>query len=124
MDSTILILYVEDDFLVALPVLELLERSGFQVEQITNGAEAIARLEVEPHPAALVTDIRLPGSDGWDVARRAREHFPTIPVVYASGDSASEWSAKGVPQSIMLQKPFAEVQRKHPARAAGALDRV
>lgn len=110
MDASILILYVEDDFLVALPVVELLEHSGFQVEHIANGAKAVERLDIEPHPAALVTDIRLPALDGWDVARRAREHFPTIPVVYASGDSAGEWSAKSVPESIMLQKPFAEAQ--------------
>ena len=49
-------------------------------------------------------------SDGWKIACEARELFPEIVVVYASGDSASDWSAMGVPDSIMLQKPFAEAQ--------------
>lgn len=31
-------------------------------------------------------------------------------VVYMSGDSAEDWSSKGVPNSIMLSKPFAPAQ--------------
>jgi FixJ family two-component response regulator len=59
----------------------------------------------------LVTDIRfrqLP--DGWDVARCAREINPQIPIVYISGDGAPDWASKGVPDSIMLEKPFARAQ--------------
>jgi CheY-like chemotaxis protein len=61
---------------------------------------------------ALVTDINLgPGKmDGWEVARHAREVDPDFPVVYVSGDSAEEWASKGVPNSIMLTKPFAPAQ--------------
>jgi hypothetical protein len=33
-----------------------------------------------------------------------------LPVVYMSGDSAHEWSANGVPESVILQKPFVLVQ--------------
>ena len=47
---------------------------------------------------------------GWDVARAAREQFPTLPVVYVTGDSAHEWAAHGVPNSILLSKPFVEAQ--------------
>jgi DNA-binding response OmpR family regulator len=60
---------------------------------------------------ALVTDIRLRGRiNGWEVARQAREIDPTFPIVYISGASADDWPSKGVPNSIMLQKPFAPVQ--------------
>ena len=56
-------------------------------------------------------DIRLgAGPDGWAVARRARELVPTMPVVYMSGDSSPEWSSKGVPNSLMVAKPFAPAQ--------------
>ena len=61
--------------------------------------------------SALVTDIRLKGDqDGWQVARRARELNPQLPVVYMSGDSAVEHTSQGVPHSIMVQKPFAPAQ--------------
>jgi DNA-binding response OmpR family regulator len=60
---------------------------------------------------AVITDIRLgAGPDGWAVARRARELVPTMPVVYMSGDSSHEWSSKGVPNSLMVAKPFAPAQ--------------
>jgi len=48
--------------------------------------------------------------DGWEVARQAREINPQFPVVYMSGASAADWPAKGVPNSMMLEKPFAPAQ--------------
>jgi CheY-like chemotaxis protein len=61
---------------------------------------------------ALVTDINLGRGqiDGWEIARHAREIDPEFPVVYMSGDSAEAWASKGVPNSIMLAKPFAPAQ--------------
>jgi len=60
---------------------------------------------------ALVTDINLRDSmDGWEVAKRAREIDPEFPVVYMSGAHAEDWASKGVPNSIMLAKPFAPAQ--------------
>ena len=55
----------------------------------------------------LITDIRLgAGKTGWDIARHLRNAKPVILVVYMNGDSAIHWSADGVPESIMIQKPF------------------
>ena len=60
---------------------------------------------------ALVTDINLQGKmDGWEVAQHAREIDPVFPVVYMSGAAAADWASKGVPNSIMLSKPFAPAQ--------------
>jgi CheY-like chemotaxis protein len=61
---------------------------------------------------ALVTDVNLGRDrmDGWEAAKRAREIDPAFPVVYMSGDSSDDWGSKGVPNSIMLEKPFAPAQ--------------
>ena len=40
----------------------------------------------------------------------AREASPNLPIVYISGDSAVEHSAQGVPDSMMIQKPFVGAQ--------------
>lgn len=82
------------------PALELsLVETGFEVRTVHDGNSAIQALEEAPADlSALVTDVRL--------AHRARELSPSIAVVYMSGDSAIEWSSKGVPKSVMLQKPF------------------
>lgn len=44
------------------------------------------------------------------MARHAREIDPAFAVVYMSGDSTEDWASKGVPNSIMLAKPFALAQ--------------
>jgi CheY-like chemotaxis protein len=47
---------------------------------------------------------------GWEVARQIREIAPNCPVVYMTGANADEWASQGVPDSILLQKPFAPAQ--------------
>ena len=64
-----------------------------------------------PQCSGLITDINLgPPPSGWDVARRARELNEGLAVVYVSGDSAHGWTLHGVPQSLLLQKPFTATQ--------------
>ena len=77
-----------------------------------RGAQATARGSENPECRALVTDINLGKDkmDGWAVARHARENEPDMPVVYMTGDSADDWASKGVPNSILLTKPFAPAQ--------------
>jgi CheY-like chemotaxis protein len=48
--------------------------------------------------------------NGWEVARQAREIDPSFPVVYMTGAAADEWASHGVPNSILLTKPFAPAQ--------------
>ena len=104
------LLYVEDEAIVAMVVTIALEEAGFQVEHVFSGKAAFEALQDGQGFLALVTDVRLPEIDGWSIAHRARELHPALPVIYVSGDSASEWSAKGVSGSVMLQKPFANSQ--------------
>jgi DNA-binding response OmpR family regulator len=60
---------------------------------------------------ALVADVNLRGSlSGWDLARQVREREPTFSVVYMTGAAADDWASQGVPNSILLQKPFAPAQ--------------
>ena len=47
---------------------------------------------------------------GWDVARVAREIDPTMPIVYMTGTHGEDWASKGVPNSVLLTKPFAPAQ--------------
>lgn len=112
MATTPLLLVVEDEVLLHLALEDDLIGAGYKVLLVANGQAAIAELDKGGERfRALVTDIRLgKGPNGWEIAHRARELVPSLPVVYMSGDSASEWSANGVPKSIMLSKPFAMAQ--------------
>lgn len=107
-----LILLVEDEPLVLLVAQDALEAGGYVVLPATSGPEAVAALDRQHgHFVGLVTDIRL-GSppNGWDVARHARELRGDLPVVYTTADSAPEWSVQGVPNSAVVQKPYAGAQ--------------
>lgn len=112
MQQPLLILLAEDDALIAISLQDALEEACFAVHHVTDAEEAIQTLDAKHKDlSGVVTDINFGRTlDGWAVALRARELVPQFPVVYISGDSAHEHTAKGVPESIMLQKPFAPSQ--------------
>lgn len=112
MEPSLLILMVEDDALISIAIQDALEEAGFLVHHAAQGEEAAVALDDQSaNIAGLVTDIRFGGgTDGWTLARKARELRPHLPVVYVSGDSAHDHTVQGVPGSIMLQKPFVSAQ--------------
>jgi two-component system, OmpR family, response regulator RegX3 len=67
---------VEDEHAIAEPLVEGLQREGFSVTHVDNGADALAA----PEPDLVLLDLRLPDIDGFDVARelRGRSRVPII----------------------------------------------
>lgn len=112
MVDQVLLLLVEDETLIRMNLEEELADAGFALVVVKDGRQALAEIEADvARFRGVVTDIRLGrGPSGWDVARRARELMPEMPVVYTSGDSAHEWTAQGVPNSVMVTKPFVTAQ--------------
>jgi DNA-binding response OmpR family regulator len=110
--AVLLILVVENDSLIQDLVDAALTEGGFENEIVASGEKAIALLQdVATKYRALLTDINLKGQlTGWDVAKRARELNPEMPVIYMTGAAADEWPSHGVPNSILLNKPFAPAQ--------------
>jgi DNA-binding response OmpR family regulator len=112
MSAAALLLIVEDEPLILMDVEAALEDAGFEVVTATNAEAAMALYdERSAEIRAVLTDVRLgQGLSGWDVARHARLANPTMPIVYVSGDSAGEWAVQGVPNSVMIPKPYAFAQ--------------
>jgi DNA-binding response OmpR family regulator len=107
------ILIVEDEILIGEALKAVLEDAGFLVVLAPDANNAVATLEQNRARdlAGLITDINLGGPrNGWEIASLAREMNPALPIVYMSGDSAADWTAHGVPHSVVLQKPFATSQ--------------
>ena len=106
------ILLVEDEPLVLLVAQDALEAGGYKVLPAQLASEALSALDGRvAELSGLVTDIRLPGGpDGWEIARHARELRADLPVVYTTADSAADWPVKGVPNSVVIQKPYAGAQ--------------
>jgi len=106
------ILVTEDEDGIQAIIEEALTDAGFDPAIAPSGEEAVTLLRADKDQfQALVTDINLRGRmDGWEVARHAREINPDLPVIYISGASGADWPPKGVPGSILVQKPFAPAQ--------------
>jgi CheY-like chemotaxis protein len=103
------VLLVEDEFLISEWVAEALSEQGFEVQTVTNAADALQHL-ASAAVDVLFTDINLPGGmDGADLARRAREMLPALPVVYASARATLLKQDARVPGSIVVPKPYEPV---------------
>jgi DNA-binding response OmpR family regulator len=107
-----IILVIEDDDAIQAIVEDALTEGGFEIATVKTGEEASTLLKGRLRPyRALVTDVNLLGRlDGWEVARAARALDPHFPVVYMTGGAADQWPVLGVPNSVLLQKPFAPAQ--------------
>jgi len=100
-----LILVVEDEFFLQADLELALAAAGFATDVAWSGEEAVNLLMTKRHDA-LVTDVKLAGVlNGWEVAKRIREKDPAFPVVYVTAYD-KEWQANGVPNSVLIAKPF------------------
>ncbi len=107
-----IILIVEDDPDLQGIVEDALAEGGFETAIAPSAEEAITLLKGKVKPyRVLVTDINLKGHmNGWEVAKQARLIDPSFPVVYTTGAAAGQWPVYGVPNSVLLEKPFAPAQ--------------
>jgi CheY-like chemotaxis protein len=97
------VLVAEDDpFIRDMAVAEL-EEAGHHVMEAASGGQALRLLQTGIAVDALLTDIRMPEANGWEVARAYRERFPDLPVVYVTGYAEQMQPVTG---GVILSKPY------------------
>jgi DNA-binding NarL/FixJ family response regulator len=80
------VLVVDGDPVYAEFVVGALSRAGFDAHSLTNGEGAVAAV-AELSPAALVLDVILPGTTGYEICRELRERYgDKLPIVFVSGE--------------------------------------
>ena len=101
------ILIVEDDEAMREFLLEAISRSGYYVEAVPDGTEALLRVESGQFDL-LLTDIRMPGLDGLELVRQARRHDPALGVllVTAYAQDALDINDLEGSKTDVLSKPF------------------
>jgi PAS domain S-box-containing protein len=100
------ILFVEDDNLVRAATAELLLELGHVVLQAGNGAQALQILGVSAVDV-LMTDLGLPDMPGQRLVAEARQRFPALPVIFASGDDAPALTGENSGlRAFALRKPY------------------
>jgi DNA-binding response OmpR family regulator len=100
------VLLVEDEHSIGSMTRGYLERSGYRVVWVRSGEEALA--EVDRHPIRIVVlDIRLPGMDGFDVARtlRTRSDVPIL-MLTARDEEPDRVAGLELGADDYLTKPF------------------
>ena len=101
------VLLVEDEVLVSRLIADRLSERGFAVHEAASGEEAMHVLDSGERVDVLFTDVNLPGGmDGGQLARKARQQRPELPVVYTSGRVSYGEIGPLVPRSIFLAKPY------------------
>ncbi|MBF0588087.1 MAG: response regulator [Magnetococcales bacterium] len=115
------VLFVDDEPALARGGREILTRLGYRVEAVSNPGRALALVRDNPHRFdVLVTDVAMPGINGVDLARQARELNPKIPVILCTGLMDAEFTGSGSVADFdaCLKKP---VLRDDLARALSGL---
>jgi CheY-like chemotaxis protein len=97
------ILVVDDDPALLEVVARVLEEPGYTVITVKNGYEAVATL-ADRHVDLMITDIRMPGLNGLELARQAKLLRPNLHIMYMSG-YFSGGDGRGPEYGILLQKP-------------------
>jgi two-component system response regulator QseB len=101
------LLLVEDDELLGGGIEDALTRAGYAVEWVRSGPLALAAL-VQPGLDAVILDLGLPGMDGLEVLRRARDSGSGTPVLILSARDAVAQRVAGLDAGAddYLTKPF------------------
>jgi CheY-like chemotaxis protein len=105
--SKTVILIVEDEGLIAMHLMEFLERDGYQVlEPVSSGEEAIERCGDNPQPDLIIMDISLSGLiDGIEATNRIRELYqiPVIILTAHCGDKNRKMIKDLVPEGYLVK---------------------
>jgi two-component system cell cycle response regulator CpdR len=86
-------------------IAAILADAGYTVLTASNGYDAVGVL-ADNWVNLLITDIKMPGIDGFELARQAKVMRPNIQVIYLSGFSADGAESAGPTYGPVMQKPM------------------
>jgi CheY-like chemotaxis protein len=97
-----------DDSLTIQKVVELTFMEGdFEVTAVSNGDEALSKLS-EMSPDVVIADVHMPGADGFEICRTAKQRYPGVPVLLLVGtfEPFEDSAAQEAGADSHLKKPF------------------
>lgn len=101
------ILVAEDDNAMREFLAIALARSGHDVVSVEDGDTAAQTIE-QNHYDLLLTDIRMPGIDGLELARATRDRLPQLPILLITSYAAEALNASDLIKRDVrvFSKPF------------------
>ena len=105
-----LVLVADDSKVVRIKTGRLLAQHQYQVSYASDGLDAVQQMQAQP-PDVLITDVEMPGMDGFELTRHIRGNpqtaqLPVIMITAADDRHRDEASAAGV--SVLLGKPYSD----------------
>lgn len=96
------VLVVDDDPLVLDVIASMLADLGCDVVTADGGMDALEKLNIDANIDVLITDINMPGVNGYELVHAVRRHYPGLRVLVCSGYAEPE---QGVP---LVRKPYTQ----------------
>jgi FixJ family two-component response regulator len=89
----------------------ILQNSGYKVHSFSDTSKALEDMALcNKKISMILTDIRMPGHNGFEIAREARAIVPDVPIVFLTGFEISRFEFQSMFPSLkgvnFLQKPF------------------
>ena len=78
------VLVIDDEAVLRSLFRDMLSACGYEVDVAEDGAAGLARFR-EQRYEAVITDLLMPGMNGWEVIERLRQATPRLPVVMLTG---------------------------------------
>jgi len=98
------VLVVDDDHNLLDLLDDTLATIGYESMGAADAFEALEKLK-QQHFDLVITDILMPGMDGFELLRRIRETYPGLPVMFITGVELPEAIEKAAPDGYLI-KPF------------------
>ena len=101
------VVVIDDDASIRRSLSTLLTRAGYHVS-VYESADLFLQAPELPKPCVILLDMRMPGTLGVDLQAHLQRMAPSVPIVFASGDSRSEEIIRAMKQGAVdfLLKPF------------------
>jgi two-component system chemotaxis response regulator CheY len=116
------IMIVDDSKAMRMIVRRTLKQAGFgsyDVEEATNGADALAKIRVDA-PRLVLSDWNMPDMSGYELLTKLREEKIEVPFAMITTEGTPEMRAKAAAAGalFLIQKPFTPEEL---ARAVGTV---
>ena len=100
------VLAVDDDYSIRLLMVDLLTRAGYEISTAKDGHDALAKFELHK-PDLIITDLRMPGMDGYELCRKIRE-TSSVPILVVTAWAGLEEKCKAFEAgaNAFMRKPF------------------
>lgn len=105
-----MIMVADDSKVVRIKISRALTKNNYQITLAENGIEAASKI-AEARPDVLITDVEMPGMDGFGLTQQLRStpetmHLPIIMISGASHELADKAKQAGI--DVLLGKPYSD----------------